>query len=138
MNRGWVVYDGDCTMCRTWAGRTYRILGRRGFRMAAFKVPWVSQELNLKAGQIPDEMLLLTPQGNRFGGADAIIQISRTIWWAFPVYVSAKIPGVTALLRRLYRFLAARRNCIGGSCRLPGKRTHSPDHSITSSFYELP
>jgi predicted DCC family thiol-disulfide oxidoreductase YuxK len=133
-----VVYDGDCTMCRTWAGRTYRILRRRGFRMAAFKVPWVRQQLNLKDEQIPGEMLLLTPQGSCFGGADAIVQISKTIWWAFPLYALAKIPGVRALLRRLYRFLAARRNCVGRSCRLPAKRVHSPDHSITSSFYELP
>jgi hypothetical protein len=106
--------------------------------MAAFKVPWVRQQLNLKDEQIPGEMLLLAPQGNRFGGADAIIQISRTIWWAFPLYALARIPGVTALLRRLYRVLAARRNCLAGSCRLPGQCNRSPDHSITSSFYELP
>jgi predicted DCC family thiol-disulfide oxidoreductase YuxK len=136
--RGWVVYDGNCTICRTWAGYSYRILRRRGFRLAAFQVPWVRQQLDLKNEQFPGEMLLLIPQGKRFGGADAIMQISRAIWWALAIYALSKFPGMMTLFGKLYRRLAENRNCIGKSCQLAGKCNRSPDHSITSSFYELP
>lgn len=137
--KGWVVYDGDCALCRTWAGRTYRILRRRGFRLVPFHVEWVRKELGLKPGQLPDEMRLLKEDGSKVGGADAILEIARSIWWAFPLYAVAQVPGMLPLFRTAYRALARRRHCIGKTCGLPvNNKNHGLDHSTTSAFYELP
>ncbi|EEF61089.1 thiol-disulfide oxidoreductase DCC family protein [Pedosphaera parvula] len=137
--KGWVVYDADCALCRTWAGRTYRILRGRGFRLVPFHVEWVRKELGLKEGQLPDEMRLLNQDGKNIGGADAVVEIARTIWWAFPIYAVSRFPGMLLAFRTIYRTLAKRRNCIGKVCRLPQHDAkHAPEHSITSAFFELP
>lgn len=137
--KGWVVYDAECRICRNWAARSYRVLRRRGFGLVPFHVAWVRKELGLKDGQLPDEMRLLTPDGKNPGGADAIIEIMRSIWWALPVVLLARIPGVMEVLRAAYRFLARRRYCINGTCKVPNAGAHhTPEHSVTSGFYEIP
>ena len=138
-NGGWVLYDGDCELCRAWAGRGYRVLQRRGFKLAALQLPWVRAKFGLDAETLLTEMRLITMDGRSLGGADALIEIARAIWWAWPLSVFARVPGARPLLRRAYRWLAARRHCSSGACGLSGRRAgSSPDHSVTSAFYKLP
>lgn len=137
-NGGWVLYDGDCQLCRAWAGRSYRVLRRRGFKLAALQLPWVRAKFGLGADTLLTEMRLIMANGRSFGGAEALIEIARPIWWAWPFTVFARIPGAMPLLRRAYRWLAARRDCSSGVCSLPGHSDHAVKHSVTSAFYELP
>lgn len=56
-------------------------------------------------------MRVLTRDGCVFGGADAVIFLARQVWWMRPLAWIARLPGATAVLRSLYRRVAARRHC---------------------------
>jgi len=115
--RGWVFYDGDCRLCVGTARHFARLLRAHGFEPAALQTPWVRKRLGLASEGDPAEMIVLTAGGAVFGGADGILQIARRIWWAWPLFAMAKIPGVTPLLRASYRRLAANRHCFDGACQ---------------------
>lgn len=103
--RGWIFYDANCAFCTATANRFRRTLARRGFRL----VP---------SGLWP-ELRLLTLDGHTLGGADAVLDLARRIWWARPVWALAQLPGMRAVARRVYRQIAAHRYCIAGECALP-------------------
>jgi predicted DCC family thiol-disulfide oxidoreductase YuxK len=115
--RGWVLYDGDCGLCLRWASRFEATLSRRGFSLAALQEPWVRKRLGLSEDAPLTEMRLLLADGKRAGGADALIEIARRIWWAWPLFLLAHLPGIKFALRVLYRTLAANRHCFNGSCQ---------------------
>ena len=85
-------------------------------------MPWTQKRLGLKPGEPLVEMKLLTEDGQIYGGADALAQIARRIWWAWPLYAVSFLPGVKTLLRALYRQIAARRNRINAQCRIRPKQ----------------
>lgn len=137
--KGWVLYDGQCAFCRGWLSRSYRLLRRRGFKFATLQSPWVSTRFGLNQADLLQEMRLILADGRKLGGADALIEIARSIWWARPLYLLSRFPGAKQVLRATYRWIARNRHCLGGSCRVPNAHPkHSPDHSVTSGFYELP
>jgi predicted DCC family thiol-disulfide oxidoreductase YuxK len=114
---GWVLYDGECSLCTRWARRFDRTLRHHGFALATLQ--------SKRAGNFDlSEMRVVTPDGRAFGGADAVIEIARRIWWACPLFALAQIPGVMPLFRAVYRWLAANRHCIGGACSI--SKTNSP------------
>jgi len=114
--RGWVLFDGGCRLCRGAARRFARFLRRHGFEPAALQTSWVRERLGLTRDDEPVEMIVLTSGGAVFGGADGMLQIARRIWWAWPLFAVAQIPGVTPLLRMAYRQLAVNRRCFDGAC----------------------
>jgi predicted DCC family thiol-disulfide oxidoreductase YuxK len=111
---GQVLYDGACAFCVGWARRSGGMLRRAGFELAPLQ--------SADAGGDLSEMVVRLPDGGRFGGADGIVQIARRIWWAWPLYALAKVPGVLGLLRAAYRQVAANRHCLGGMCMRPSGR----------------
>ena len=115
--RGWVLFDGNCRWCVGTARQFARLLRGHGFEPAALQTPWVRKRLGLASEDEPAEMVVLTAGGAVFGGADGILQIARRIWWAWPLFAVAKIPGITQLLRAAYRRLADNRHCFDGACR---------------------
>ncbi|MBI4325454.1 MAG: hypothetical protein HY674_09340 [Chloroflexi bacterium] len=117
--RGWVLYDGACSPCTTLARRFEPSLLRRGFRLGCGTI--ASQE-----------MVLLTADGQRFGGAEAIVQLARHIWWSWPVFALGQLPGATFMLRALSRRVAAHRHASNQACRQRRRR------SITTTFFEMP
>ncbi len=98
---------------------------------------WIRQKLGLKEGEVPDEMKLLAADGAILGGADALIRLARSIWWAWPLFVLAQIPEARPILRAAYRAMAKNRHCLDGHCALPPENTGHHRH-LTSSFYEIP
>jgi predicted DCC family thiol-disulfide oxidoreductase YuxK len=64
-------------------------------------------------------MRLLLSGGQQFGGADAAVALAREIWWARPLVWLAAIPGVMAILRSVYRWIAARRQCAAATSCSP-------------------
>ena len=113
--QGWVLYDGDCPFCRRWAARFEKTLTRRGFDLAPLQSPWVAECLDLTAPGRWNEMHVLTADGRDYGGADALLFLARRIWWARPLCVFARLPGMKRLCRRGYGWLAARRHCRDGA-----------------------
>jgi len=130
--RGWVLFDGDCRLCVGSARRFAPLLHRHGFELAALQTPWVQERFDLMSGGQPAEMVILTSSGDVFGGADGILQIARRVWWAWPLFAAAKIPGITPLLHVAYRRLAANRHCLGGVCRTTSQNRWSDGLPLVS------
>ena len=116
--QGWVLYDGECPLCTGAATRFTPFLLRHHFHLATLQTPWVQQRLGLKTDGPLAEMKLLAGDGRIFGGAEALLQIARTIWWARPMYALAQIPGAMVLFRVIYRVIAANRHCSNGACSI--------------------
>ncbi len=120
---GWVFFDADCSFCTALARRFRRVLEPRGYGLAALQDPRVQQLLALPSGQLLLEMRVLTQEGKQIGGADAFVFLAREVWWAWPLYALAQVPGMKRILRAGYGWVAARRNCAAGACarsdRLP-------------------
>jgi predicted DCC family thiol-disulfide oxidoreductase YuxK len=133
--QGWVFYDGRCLFCLSVMGRLRGLLHRHGFELAPLQTPWVSSQLDVSPEGPFNEMLVMLPGGKVFGGADGILQIVRRIWWAWPVFALAQIPGAIILLRAIYRRVAANRHCLMKGC--PAKK-HLPRRHITTTFFEMP
>jgi predicted DCC family thiol-disulfide oxidoreductase YuxK len=131
--RGWVFYDGECLLCVAAAEKFAPLLRRHHFDLAPLQARWAQERLGLKAGELTAEMKLATSDGKIFGGADALLQIARRIWWAWPLFALAQIPGVIIFLHAIYRRVAASRNCLNGNCRTQNQFTHRH-----AAFFELP
>jgi predicted DCC family thiol-disulfide oxidoreductase YuxK len=135
--RGWVLYDADCQVCCRWAGCAHELLARRGWHLAPLQAGWARKKLDLKEGEPMLEMKMLIADGQILGGADALVRITRSIWWAWPLFLLAQIPGCKPVLRAVYRGIARNRYCLGGRCVLPPKPAHHQRH-LTTSFYDIP
>lgn len=120
--RGWVFFDRDCPVCVSMVSRFRRSLEKRGFGFAGLQDPRVQALLNLTDAELLLEMRVATSEGKIYGGAEAIVHLAGRIWWAWPVYVAAKLPGVSRLLDAGYRWFAAHRTCAAGVCQVPRNR----------------
>jgi predicted DCC family thiol-disulfide oxidoreductase YuxK len=130
--RGWVLYDGDCPLCRKWVARFEQTLTMRGFDLAPLQSAWVTECFDLPEHELLSRMRVLTRDGRDFAGADALIYLAGRVWWAWPFYLAAHVPFVTPLLRRAYDFFARHRHCHAGSCfYAPSAKTPSdPDRRV--------
>jgi predicted DCC family thiol-disulfide oxidoreductase YuxK len=117
--QGWVFYDSDCPLCSRTVKRFAPMLRRHHFVFAPLQAAWAQKRLGLKPGDPLVEMKLLAKDEIIYGGVDALAQIARRIWWAWPLFALVQIPGMMILLRVIYRRVAANRNCFGNACQLP-------------------
>jgi predicted DCC family thiol-disulfide oxidoreductase YuxK len=116
---GWILYDGDCRSCIASARTFERLFRRRGFRFLPLQTPWVQKRLGLEPNAPLEEMRVLARGGGDLGGADAVIFLARQIWWAWPLYALAQLPGMHRVADRSYRWIAAHRGCTHISCATP-------------------
>ena len=70
-------------------------------------------------------MRLRLTDGTVFGGAEAVVEIARRIWWAWPLWAISRLPGAMRPLHAGYRWLARRR-------RLRERRV--PDHEAGQPY----
>ena len=134
----WVLYDGDCAFCRGGAERFGRVLEDHGFKLAPLQTPWVRSRFGLDAEAPPAEMLVLMPDGQVCGGADGTMQIARRIWWAWPVFLLSRVPGMRILFRAIYLQVAARRHCLN-AVRVQIPEAGFPlKPKIKRVFFEMP
>jgi predicted DCC family thiol-disulfide oxidoreductase YuxK len=117
--RGIVCYDGECSICTGLVTRWGHRLRRAGFRLAPLQAPSIQRRLGLTG--IPDEMKLITAQGEVIGGADAVVVIAEGLGMSHDLATSARSPLIRPLLRKLYAAVAKHRSCVGGACRIPMK-----------------
>jgi predicted DCC family thiol-disulfide oxidoreductase YuxK len=113
------------------------MLLRRNFHLVPLQARWAQERLGLTAGEPLAEMKLVSADGRVLGGADAMVEIAGSIWWMWPLWTLAQVPGVRLVLRRAYRRLAANRYCFGRKCEVTRAPTKNR-RKITSKFYELP
>jgi DCC1-like thiol-disulfide oxidoreductase len=77
--------------------------------------------LALPPDELLREMRVATASGKIFGGAEAIVFLAGRIWWAWPLYAAAKLPGAQRFLAAFYRWFADHRVCLSGSSSLPNR-----------------
>jgi predicted DCC family thiol-disulfide oxidoreductase YuxK len=123
--RGWVCFDRDCTVCTSLARRFRPALEKRGFGLAALQDPRVQALLDLPAAELLQEMRVATSEGKFYGGARALVYLSRQIWWAWPLYAASRLPGVPQILDAGYRWFADHRSCSSGACAVRAKGTRA-------------
>jgi len=114
--RGWLFFDADCKFCTRIARWLAPILERRGMALAPLQDPRVAELLGLSGPELLYELRFLLGNGASCGGADAVLAVARQIWWAYPLVWLSNIPGVMDLLRKAYRWIAARRSCAATVC----------------------
>ena len=123
---GWVCFDAECSLCVHFARRFGRLLERHRFALVPLQTPWVKDRLANHDEDLLSEMRLIAPQGRVCGGADALTEIARHIWWAKPVYWLSGVPLVKSVLRIGYRWVARNRSCFGGRCSVLSNPNRSP------------
>lgn len=122
----WVLFDGECPWCISIARKLEGTLRQRGFALAPLQTQWVRAHLGLKPEEPLTEMKVLTDDGSSLGGGDAVAYLAGEIWWACPLYFAAKLPYGMPILRRAYRWIAARRTCTNGACARPQSTARAP------------
>jgi len=100
--RGLLLYDGRCPACRKGARRMAALLGKRGYRVVPLQRRWVRERHPIRPGQSRPQTHLILPGDRRLAGVDALLHLARDLWWSWPLWVLAQVPGVTWLLRRGY------------------------------------
>ncbi|MEO5803852.1 MAG: DCC1-like thiol-disulfide oxidoreductase family protein [Verrucomicrobiota bacterium] len=120
---GWIFYDAECALCLRWLRRTERLLNRRNFKFVPLQTTWAKERLGLTPATALAEMRLMRADGRIFGGADAVMEIARKIWWAWPAWMMSKIPGVILFCRAIYRFIANNRHCANNACAATNRKT---------------
>jgi len=118
---GWVFFDRDCGVCIRLAQRFRNVLRKRGFGLAALQDPRAASLLAIPHEEILREMRVVTADGGRYGGAEAIIYLAGRIWWAWPLYAAARIPGIGPILDAGYRWFAEHRHCSARECEMVSK-----------------
>ena len=113
----WVFYDGQCSVCIEGVHKFLNTLNKRGVGVTPLQTDWVKSKI-FHLDDPLKEMLLLTEKESLLGGADALIYLSRKIWWAYGLFLLAQIPGMKMILRRLYRLIAKNRYCLSGQCSI--------------------
>ena len=106
-----LIYDGACAFCRDAV-----MLVRRWDRQRAFEyVPLQDSArvvpLGIPAPALVAALHLRLPDGRVWAGADAVAEVLRRLpgkrWLAAPF----ALPGAQPLARRVYAWVAARRQC---------------------------
>ncbi len=113
-----VFYDADCRFCLNAARRFGRVLAGRGVELVSLQGPGASAELGVPADQLLAEMRLRLRDGSVFGGAAAVVEIARRIWWAWPLWALSRLPGAMRQMDAAYRWIARRRSCATDACRI--------------------
>jgi predicted DCC family thiol-disulfide oxidoreductase YuxK len=109
--RGWLFFDAQCKFCTRIARWFAPALLRRGFAVAPLQDPRVGALLGISETELLRELRFLLADGTQFGGADAVVAVTREIWWVQPLALLAKAPGMMLLLHAGYRWVASKRNC---------------------------
>jgi predicted DCC family thiol-disulfide oxidoreductase YuxK len=113
-----VFYDADCQFCVKAARRFQRVLARRRFALVPLQAPGTSAEFGVPDDQLLAEMRLRLPDGSRFGGAAAVVEIARHIWWAWPLWALSRLPGAMQAMGAGYGWIANHRSCAKGVCEI--------------------
>jgi predicted DCC family thiol-disulfide oxidoreductase YuxK len=78
-------------------------------------VPDLLAQYNLSLDDVLTQVWLITAEEEVLGGAAAVNQCFRYIWWAWPLAFLYRLPGLRQLEGWLYRWIATHRHLMPGS-----------------------
>ena len=109
-----VIYDGHCKFCTGQVKNLARWDGKGRIAFISLHEPEVARRWpDLTHEMLMDQMYLVDPQGNRYGGAAAFRYLSRKLpklWILAPVM---HIPFTLPIWQFFYRQVAKRRYLMG-------------------------
>lgn len=114
----WVLYDGDCGVCRAFVRFWEPTLAKHGFKIAPLQAPWVAERFRLPKQELLRDIRMIAADGRFFAGADVYLQAAKRIWWAWPFYALFSLPGLNQFLHFGYRRFADNRGRITTACKL--------------------
>jgi predicted DCC family thiol-disulfide oxidoreductase YuxK len=114
--RGWLFFDADCRFCTRTARWLAPILRRRGLGVAPLQDPRVGALLGMPRRERLKELRFLMSDGKHSGGANAVLAVSREIWWAAPLIWLSSLPGAMPVFDAGYKWVASRRGCTSKQC----------------------
>ncbi|HEV2330659.1 MAG TPA: DUF393 domain-containing protein [Verrucomicrobiae bacterium] len=115
---GWIFYDANCRYCRAVAHWFRPLLARRYFELLPLQTAGLTGRLHLSNSQLLEEMRVLRPNGQCFGGTDALLEIARDFWWAWPLRLLGRVPVIRRALDACYRWIARNRSCAAEGCEV--------------------
>jgi len=114
-----VLYDADCSVCTRLARSWAATLGRLGLSVAPLQSPWVGPRTSLPPDVLLSDLRLLENDGHLVSGPDVYRYVMRRLWWAYPLYLLSRVPGLSRIFDWTYRAFARNRRAISPSCELP-------------------
>ena len=114
--RGWLFFDAECRFCTRTARWLTPILRRRGIGVAPLQDARVGALLGMSRSELLKELRFLTSEGTHSGGANAVLDVAREIWWARPLVWLSTLPGAMPLFDAGYKWIASRRGCTSKQC----------------------
>jgi predicted DCC family thiol-disulfide oxidoreductase YuxK len=117
---GWVLYDGDCGVCSRWVPSWAATLARLGLGIAPLQSSWVQERTGLAPADLLSDIQLLENDGRLISGPNVYRYVMRRLWWAYPLYLLSKTPGLSRVFDWGYRTFARHRMGLSASCGLPG------------------
>jgi predicted DCC family thiol-disulfide oxidoreductase YuxK len=115
---GSVFYDGECSICLGGARRFGPLLARRRMDCVPLQSAGACEKLGIREEERLVEMRLRLVDGTVLGGAAAVVEIARRIWWAWPIWALSRVPGAMRIMRAAYGWFARHRGCADGVCRI--------------------
>jgi predicted DCC family thiol-disulfide oxidoreductase YuxK len=132
-DQGCVLYDDSCGFCRRWIPFWGRSLARRGFSIATLQSDGARSRLGCSDEELIADLRLMLPDGRQVIGAEVYRYVMRRMWWAWPVYLFAIMPGGRQAFDWGYRTFARHRFRISRACRLPGGLRDSAEPSAAAA-----
>ncbi len=108
---GSIYYDADCSFCTAAVRRFERLLARHRFAVVPLQSPGAAARLGVPDERLLDEIRLQLASGEVFGGATAVVEVARRIWWTWPLWALSRVPGVMRGMDAAYRRVANSRYC---------------------------
>ena len=120
-----VVYDGECVFCTSSVKILQRLDSNSRLRFVSLHDPVVANDYpDLTHEQMMEQMWVVSANGPKFGGADAIAYLSIRLPLLYPIAPIIRFPGTMPLWRTLYRWVArlryriAGKQCDNGTCSI--------------------
>ena len=112
MSYTWVLYDATCPFCISGINLFKESLDKNGCKVEPLQNKNILNILNVDNDDFP-EMKVIGSDRKLYGGARAIVYLSRKIWWAKPIWAFSHLPLTLNILDYVYKLIANTWHCHG-------------------------
>jgi len=113
MKAVWILYDAACPFCFSCVQLFKTTLKNNEYKIRPLQNLTVMKLLDIKKGEYLPEMKVIGRDRKVYGGAKAIVYLSKRIWWANPLWALSHLPPFMNILDYIYKQIAKKRQCNG-------------------------